>query len=125
MIQCLIMAAQRRISKAAKRRQLAGSRRGSAVVRDQFESAITRRRFCALVGINATTLRKWEKLGVVEPRFEVILNSPTRVFSEADVGFGKRLIALLREAPGRYSVKEAADEVGGGTRGRGGTRADQ
>ena len=118
------MAAQKRISKAAKNRQLAGSARGSAAVKEQFESALTRHRFCELVGINATTLRKWEKLGVVEPRLEVILNSPTRVFTRQDVSFGKSLIALLRRSPGRYSVKEAADQVRGGTPGRGGTRGD-
>ena len=95
-------------SKDAKRRQLQGSRRGSAAVQREFSAAITRRRFCELVGMHPKTLKRWERLGVVEGQLVPILNSPTRVFSESDVRFGKSLIALLRSRPGELSVAEAA-----------------
>jgi DNA-binding transcriptional MerR regulator len=95
-------------SKDAKRRQLRGSRRGSAAVQREFARAITRRRFCELVGIHQTTLEKWERRGIVVPRLETILNSPTRVFNERDVEFGRRLIVLLRERQGMLSLEEAA-----------------
>jgi hypothetical protein len=95
-------------SKDAKRRQLQGSRRGSAAVQREFAAATTRRRFCELVGIHPTTLEKWERLGIVEGRLVPILNSPTRVFSESDVRFGRSLITLLRSRPGELSVAEAA-----------------
>ena len=61
-----------------------------------------------LVGIHPKTLKRWERLGVVEGQLVPILNSPTRVFSESDVRFGKSLIALLRSRPGELSVAEAA-----------------
>jgi hypothetical protein len=95
-------------SREAKRRQLQGSRRGSAAVQREFAAAITRRRFCELVGIHAKTLKRWERLGIVEGRLVPILNSPTRVFSESDVRFGRKLIALLRSRPGELSVADAA-----------------
>jgi DNA-binding transcriptional MerR regulator len=69
-----------------------------------------------LVGIHATTLRKWEKQGIVAPSLVTILNSPTRVFTDEDVAFGRRLIAMLRERPGELSVGEAARLLGPGTR---------
>ena len=90
------------------RRRLAGSRRGSAAVKAEFEEAITRRRYCELVGIHATTLKKWERERVVEPELIEILNSPTRVFTQADVRFGRRLIKLLKAHPGEFSVADAA-----------------
>lgn len=96
---------------ASKRRQLEGSRRGSAAVKAEFDSAITRRRYAELVGIHATTLQKWERHGVVKPRLATILNSPTRVFTNEDVEFGKKLIALLRQRPGELSVKDAARKI--------------
>ena len=92
----------------SKRRQLEGSQRGAESVRSDFASATTRRRFCELVAIHPTTLKKWEKQGVLRPRLKTILNSPTRVFSEEDVEFGRRLIALLRARPGEFSLEEAA-----------------
>jgi len=77
-------------------------------VRAEFDAAITRRRFCDLVGIHATTLAKWEKRGIVKPELQVILNSPTRVFTEEDVVVGKAIIALLRGQRGVLSVEDAA-----------------
>jgi DNA-binding transcriptional MerR regulator len=99
------------LSKKAKQRQLAGSRKGSAIVEEAFAAALTRRRFCELVGIHGKTLTKWERAGVLEPATAVILNSPTRVFSADDVEFGQALIAFLHRHPGRYSVAEAAEVV--------------
>ena len=78
----------------------------------EFDAAITRKRYCRLVGIHATTLQKWERQGAVEPRLVRILNSPTRVFTEDDVRFGKKLIALLRARPGELSIRDAARELG-------------
>lgn len=99
------------LSKEAKQKQLAGSRKGSAIVEEAFTAALTRRRFCELVGIHGKTLTKWERAGVLEPAMAVILNSPTRVFSVDDVEFGQALIAFLHRYPGRYSVAEAAEVV--------------
>jgi hypothetical protein len=97
------------MSSEAKKRQLAGSQKGSAVVKEQFDSAITRRVYCELVGIHASTLAKWEKRGVVRPQMEVILNSPTRVFTLEDVELGRAVVEVLRESPGVHSVSEAAE----------------
>jgi hypothetical protein len=93
------------------RRRLAGSRSGGEVVRSRFGEALTRRRYCELVGIHPTTLRRWEGAGVVRPSLETILGSPTYVFQQADVAFGKRLAALLRRRPGELSLAQAAAEL--------------
>ena len=82
------------------------------MVKAKFDAAITRKRYCELVGIHPTTLQKWERQGVVEPRLVQILNSPTRVFSKDDVRFGKKLIALLRARPGELSIRDAARVLG-------------
>jgi hypothetical protein len=94
--------------RAAKQRQLEGSRKGAAAVRAKFDGAMTRRGFCAAVGIHPTTLRKWERVGIVRPKLTTILGSPTRVFSDEEVDFGRRLIRLLRERRGELSLLEAA-----------------
>ncbi len=73
---------------------------------------ITRRRFCELVGVHPTTLKKWEKRGLVQPELAIVMNSPTRVFTDADVQWGRTLIALLRSRPGELSVEEAAKCLG-------------
>jgi hypothetical protein len=96
----------------AKRRQLEGSRRGAEAVRAEFGAAITRRRYCELVGVHPTTLRKWEKRGLVQPELAAVMNSPTRVFTDADVEWGRALIALLRARPGEMSVEDAAKRLG-------------
>jgi hypothetical protein len=36
------------------------------------------------------------------------MNSPTHVYTDEDVRFGKRLIGLLRSRPGEMSIEEAA-----------------
>lgn len=95
-------------SRDAKRRQLAGSQRGAEAVRNHFAAVITRKAYCDLVGIHPTTLRRWERLGVVTGRSETVLSSPTTTFTEADVTFGRRVVALLRERPGQLSLAEAA-----------------
>ena len=102
------MAKRRAQPAQAKRRQLEGSRRGAEAVRVEFAAAITRRRYCELVDIHPTTLRKWERQGLVKPQMAMILRSPTRIFSEQDVAFGQRLIALLRSRRGEISIAQAA-----------------
>jgi DNA-binding transcriptional MerR regulator len=97
----------------ALQRQREGSRKGADLVRAEFAAALTRRRFCEIVGIHEMTLKRWEREEVVSPRTEVILNSPTRVFAPEDVTFGKRLIALLRERSGTLSLREAAALIRG------------
>jgi len=77
-------------------------------VRADFAALITRRRYCELVGIHGTTLRKWEQRGLVRPELVEVMNSPTRVFTEEDVDFGRRIIGLLRSRPGEISIEEAA-----------------
>ena len=58
-----------------------------------------------------TTVRRWEMAGVVSPKREVILGSPTYVFDRGDVDFGQRLISLLRERQGELSLGDAAELV--------------
>ncbi|HKG03135.1 MAG TPA: hypothetical protein VKB03_08125 [Conexibacter sp.] len=95
----------------AAERQRDGSRRGADLVRAEFAAALTRRRYCEIVGIHDMTLKRWERAGVLQPRTQVILNSPTRVFVPEDVAFGKRLIGVLRERSGTVSLVEAAELV--------------
>jgi transcriptional regulator with XRE-family HTH domain len=91
-----------------KERQLKGSAHGAEVVRSRFAQKLTRRRFCDLVGVHPTTLRRWERAGIVRPRLEEVLGSPTWVFSEEDVAFATRLIGLLRDHPGQLTLADAA-----------------
>ena len=78
------------------------------MVSAEFASALTRRRFAHAVGISTKTLRRWEAEGVVKPRQQLVLNSPTWVFREQDVDYAKRVIAILRSESGRVSLKDAA-----------------
>lgn len=92
----------------AARRIKDGSKRGSQLVSAQFGEHVTRRRYCETVGIHATTLRRWEAAGVVRPRLIRVLNSPTHVFSDADVALGKRIVVLVQQGRGQISLVEAA-----------------
>ncbi len=94
-----------------KQRRLSGSRRGSRVVKETFEAALTRRRLCALVGIHPTTLRRWERTGLLNPRTEVILGSPTVIFSEADLDLARSIKRMLAESPGTLSAAQAANRA--------------
>lgn len=96
---------------SARSRQRAGAQRGAALVQAEFAAALTRRRYCELVGIHATTLRRWESAGVVTPRLETIMKIPTFVFERDDVAFGRRLVMLLSERSGTISVGEAAAQL--------------
>ena len=78
-------------------------------MREAFGGALTRKLYCERVDIHPTTLARWEAEGVVSPKLETIMGSPTRVFSEDDVALGRRLIAILREEPGRHSLAQAAE----------------
>jgi hypothetical protein len=98
----------RRPSGDARRRQLNGAERGGEATRSAFAQALTRQRFAERVGVNVATVRRWELAGAVSPRIEVILGSPTHVFDDADVEFGRNLIAVLRARSGEVSIKEAA-----------------
>ncbi len=95
----------------ARHRQRAGSERGASLVQAEFAAALTRRRFCELVGVHPTTLRRWEAAGVLSPRLETIMRSPTYVFDREDVTFGRRLVVALQEGSGKISVEEAARQV--------------
>ena len=75
---------------------------------EAFAAAITRRRFCELVGIHKTTLRRWEEAGIVTPRMVPILGIDTWVFEEADVELGSGIADLVRQAPGQVSLQDAA-----------------
>lgn len=96
-------------------RRLQGSRRGAAQVKSTFDEHVTRRRYCILVSIHATTLRRWERAGVVRPRKKPILGIPTWVFTDDDVMLGRRVKALLDEKSGTLSATEAAARVRGDT----------
>jgi hypothetical protein len=98
---------------AAARRsaRLEASRLGAAAVKASFGAVLTRRRFAELVGVSTTTVRRWEMAGIVAPRLEVVLGSPTKVFQPTDVEFGRRLAALIRRHPGEFSLTDAAERV--------------
>jgi hypothetical protein len=97
----------RRLSSKAARRRLAGSRRGAEAIKASFSNVITRTRYCELVGIHRTTLRRWEREGVMRPALLPVRNIPTHVFTEDDVDLGRRLVALLKDGSGRLSLAEA------------------
>lgn len=79
-----------------------------------FGAVITRRRLAELIGVSSNTIRNWELAGALEPRREEILGSPTVVFEPADVDFGLKLIALLRQHNGELTIGQAADLVRAG-----------
>lgn len=89
-------------------RQQAGATRGARLVQAEFAAVLTRRRYCELVGIHATTLRRWEAAGVVTPTLETVMRIPTNVFDRKDVAFGCRLVEMLSEQSGRLSLAHAA-----------------
>ena len=86
-------------------------KRGAQAVKATFGAVITRRRFAELIGVSTSTIKRWEQVGVVRPRMEVILKSPTAVFEPSDVEFGRLLIAVLRGRPGQDTIQEAAQIV--------------
>lgn len=91
-----------------RQRRLDASKRGSQTVAREFERAITRKQFCARVGIHANTLARWERAGIVAPELRVVMGSQTRIFTKDDVRFGRQLITLLRNRPGELTLAEAA-----------------
>jgi DNA-binding transcriptional MerR regulator len=78
------------------------------VVKRAFDGVLTRRRYAELVGIHATTLRRWESAGVVSPTATEILGIPTLVYADQDVEVGRRIAKLLAEHQGVMSLDEAA-----------------
>lgn len=98
----------------ARSRQRAGAQRGAHLVQAEFAAVLTRRRYCELVGIHATTLRRWEAAGIVTPQLETVMRTPTNVFARADVAFGRRLTAMLAEHSGTLSLGEAAARLRAG-----------
>jgi hypothetical protein len=101
------MTSKRPVDKGRPAR-LEASRLGAAAVQASFGAVLTRRRFAELVGISTTTVRRWETAGVVVPRLEIVLGSPTKVFQPTDVEFGRRLASMIRRHPGEFSLAEAA-----------------
>jgi len=99
----------RRLPAESARRIREGSAQGAALVSSEFAAVLTRRRFCELVGIHKTTLRRWEAAGVVRPEMQSVLSIRTAVFPEADVTIGREIVRLLAENSGRLSLKEAAE----------------
>lgn len=97
-----------RLSSAATRRIEEGARRGRETTSAAFDAVITRKRYCALVGIHPTSLKRWLAAGVVRPRKDVVQGVETWVFSNADVELGKQIARLLRDNQGKMSVAQAA-----------------
>jgi hypothetical protein len=91
--------------------RLEASRQGGEAVRATFGAALTRRRLAELVGVSPMTVRRWELAGIVTPRREEILGSPTWIFDPTDVEFSRKLISLLRRRSGELTLKEAAEIV--------------
>lgn len=100
-----------KLSSEGRKRRQAGSRRGAETIKASFAQAITRDRYCELVGIHRTTLRRWEKEGVIQPTLVPIRNIPTHTFTPGDVAIGQRIAALLREGPAGLSLVQAADRA--------------
>ena len=92
----------------ARRRVKPGAEQGGELVRQEFARHITRSSSCEEVGISQTTLKKWERLGMVKPEFVDILKSKTAVFDEEDVARGKKIAALMAEHHGTMSLAQAA-----------------
>lgn len=92
-----------------EQRRAEGSQRGAQAVQAQFAEVITRKRFAGLVGIHITTVKRWENSGIVQPTRQEIIGIPTLVFTDADVGFGRRVVAQLRARPGELTLAQAAE----------------
>lgn len=105
------MSRNRRGQAAAAERIREGSKRGSARVQAEFAQVITRKRFCELVGIHATTLKRWERGGFVRSEKRPVLGIPTTVFTTEEVEVGKRVTRLLADNPGVMTVEEAFSRV--------------
>jgi hypothetical protein len=99
------------LSADAVRRIEEGARRGREAIRAEFASALTRKRYCELVGIHKTTLKRWEASGIVKPTRVSIRGIETWVFDEADVEAGREIARLLRDNPGQLSLQQAAVRV--------------
>ncbi len=97
-----------RLSAEAVGRIERGARRGRETTSEAFAAVITRKRFSELVGIHRSTLKRWEAAKVVQPEMRAIRGIRTAVFSEADVEFGRRLAAVVREQLGTLTLQEAA-----------------
>ena len=98
----------RQISEENAARISAGSRRGAKSVSQEFSSVLTRRRLREEVDIHETTLKRWEKMGIMKPRMESILGISTAVFDPIDVERGRQISKLLKASPGLLSAKQAA-----------------
>lgn len=105
------MAAEKKTTDELSEARRKAGRQGGQAVKATFGVEITRRRFADLIDVAPSTIRRWETAGIVEPRTERILNSPTKVFDADDVEFGRLLIAVLRKRSGEVSLWEAAEIV--------------
>ena len=102
-----------RLEPDAVRRIEEGASRGRRTLSADFATAMTRKRFCSVVGIHETTLRRWEAAKIVRPEMVSIRGIGTWVFNEADVAAGRKIARLLQENSGRFSLEEAAAAVAG------------
>lgn len=97
----------------ARARMVAGSKAGSKLVSEKFAERVTRKKFCEEVGIHASTLKRWEKAGAVNPQVETVLGSPTVVFESSDLERGRRIAKLLKDNLGEMSLRRAVAIVDG------------
>jgi len=98
-------------SEAGRQQRLEASKRGASAVQRAFAEPLTRRVFAERIGIHATTLKRWEKQGIVEPKLQTVLGIPTMVYTSADVVFAKALMEVLAANSGLISVRDAAQVV--------------
>lgn len=68
---------------------------------------MTRKRYCELVGIHRTTLKRWERVGVVVPVMESVIGIRTATFTPDDVAVGRLAAQLLEENRGVLSLEDA------------------
>lgn len=98
----------RQISNESAARISAGSRRGAESVSQEFSSVLTRRRLREEVDIHETTLKRWEKLGIMKPRMESVLGISTAVYDPIDVERARLIKKTLEGNRGLLSAKQAA-----------------
>lgn len=77
-----------------------------------MEELVDRSTYLERVGIHNSTLSEWIAEGVVTPRFGP---GSRHLFTAADVMLGRRISALSKKYPGRYS-REQLVEIANGDR---------
>jgi DNA-binding XRE family transcriptional regulator len=103
-------------SASARKRRLAGSRRGAARTQARYAALLTRKTFGERVGLSRLTLKKWETAGALKPQLIEVGGVPTWVFDKRDIERAIEIRTLMRTHLGTMSIAQAAAELDGRTR---------